>query len=59
MDQLFETNTIFLVKQSTTGKVQFLFLRDFLLVLTNFLFLEEDWALGYNSMKFWDFPDIY
>ena len=20
--------------------------------------LEEDWALGYNSMKFWDFPDF-
>ena len=19
---------------------------------------EEDWALGYNSMNFWDFPDL-
>ena len=21
-------------------------------------FWEKDWALGYNSMKFWDFSDI-
>ena len=26
---------------------------------TNKIFiLEEDWALGYNSMMFWDFPDL-
>ena len=22
------------------------------------LFWEEDWALVYNSMTFWDFPDL-
>ena len=32
------------------------FFRRFL--LTNFSFREEDWALGINSLRFWDFPDI-
>ena len=41
------------------GKTQFLFFRIFLLVLTKFLFCEEEWALVNNSMKFWDFPDTY
>ena len=56
--KIFETNSRFHVKQRTTGKVQFVFFSSFLLVLTKFSFWEEDWALGYNSMKFWDFPDI-
>ena len=30
-----------------------------MLVVPKFLFWEEDWALIYNSMKFWDFPDLY
>ena len=55
--KIFETNSSFHVKQRTTGKLQLLF-SSFLLVLTKFSFWEEDWALGYNSMKFWDFPDI-
>ena len=50
--KIFETNSSFHVKQRTTGKVQFLFFSRFLLVLTKFSFWEEDWALGYNSMKF-------
>ena len=54
----FEINASFHLKQRTTGKVQFLFFGSFLLVLTKFSFWEEDWALGYNSMKIWDFPDI-
>ena len=40
------------VKQHNTGKAQFLFFRRFLLVLIKFSFLNEDWALGYNSIKF-------
>ena len=32
--------------------------KNFLLVLKKRLILEGDWALGYNSMKFWEFPDI-
>ena len=39
-------------------RVNFLFFREFLLVLTKLSFREEDWALGNNSMKFWDLPDI-
>ena len=34
------------------GKVKFQFSRSLLLVLTKFSFQVEDWALGYNSMKF-------
>ena len=45
----------FHVKYWTTGKFQFQFFGSLLLVLTKFLFREKDWALGYNSMKFWDF----
>ena len=58
MSKIFETSASFLVKQGTTGKVQFLFSRSFLLVPTKFSFWEQDWALAYNFMKFWDFSDI-
>ena len=53
MDKIFETNSSFHVKQRTTEKIQFLFSRSFLLVLSKISFWEEDWALGYNSLKFW------
>ena len=49
MDKKFETNSSFHVKQRTTGKVQFLSFRSFLLVLKKFSFWEE--AMGYNSMN--------
>ena len=38
--KIFETNYGFHVKECTTGKVQFLFFRKFLLVLTKFSFRE-------------------
>ena len=40
MDKIFETNSTFHVKKRTTGKVQFLFFDNFLLVLIKFLFWE-------------------
>ena len=52
IQKIFETNSSFHMKQRTTGKVHFLFLSSFLLVLTKFSFWEEDWALGHNSNKF-------
>ena len=58
MDRIFETNSNFHVKQGTMGKVQFLSYKSFFLVLTKFLLGEEDWALGYNSVMFCNFPDI-
>ena len=45
-------NSSFHVKLCTTGKVQFLFSRNLLLVSAKFSFWEEDWALGYTSMNF-------
>ena len=42
----------------TMGKVQFLFFSNFLQVLATFTFWEEDWALGYNSMKSRGFPEM-
>ena len=50
--KIFEENSSFHVKQRTMGKAQFLFSSSFLVVLTKFSFWEEDWALGYSSMKF-------
>ena len=44
---------------STTGKVSFLFFESFLLVSTKLSFWQEDWALGYHSMKFRHFPVIF
>ena len=38
--------------QRTTGKVQLLFLRILLLVLTEVYFWEEDQTIAYNSIKF-------
>ena len=56
--QDFGANSSFPVKYRTAGRFQFLSFSNFLLVLTKFLFWEEDWTLGYNSMKFRDFPDL-
>ena len=56
--KIFETNSSFHVKESSTGKVSVLFFNLFLLVLTKLSFWQEDWALGYQSMKFRHFPDI-
>ena len=49
--KIYETNFSVSVKQCSTGKVQFQFLNSFLLVQTKFPFWEEDWTLGYNSIK--------
>ena len=43
------------IQNQPTAKVQFLFFRRFLLVLTKLSFLEGDWALDNNSMKIWHF----
>ena len=48
----------FMWNRHTMGKVQFLFFSNFLQVLATFTFWEEDWALGYNSMKSRDFPEM-
>ena len=50
--KVLETNSSFHVKERTTGKVQVLFFRKFLLLLTKFSFWEEDRGLGNNSVKF-------
>ena len=50
--RLYFFNSSFHAKWHTTGKVQFLFLKSFFLMLTKFLFWQGDWALGYYSMKF-------
>ena len=50
--KVLETNSSFHVKERTTGKVQFLFFRKFLLLLTKFSFWGEDRGLGNNSVKF-------
>ena len=56
--KIYETNFSVSVKWRTTGEVQFQLLNSFLLVLTKFSFWEEDWTLGYNSMKIWDLLNI-
>ena len=45
-DKVFEEGSSFYVKQQTMAKVQFLFSKSILLVLTKFSFCEEDVALG-------------
>ena len=52
-DKICEKNSSFHVKYRAMGKVQFLFSRRLLLVLTKFSIWEEDLALGYTSTKFW------
>ena len=56
--KIYKTNFIVSVKWHITEKVQLQFLNSFLLVLTKFSFWEEDWALGYNSVKIWDLLNI-
>ena len=43
--QKFDTNSSYYVKCRITEKVQFLFFRRFVLVLTKFSFLQEGWVL--------------
>ena len=47
-EYLRQTLFMYSCEVSSTRKNQFLFLSSCLLVLTKFLFWEEDWALGYN-----------
>ena len=49
----------FFVKQWTAGKVQFLFLMGFLLVLKKTLFWQEDLSLHSHAMTFRHFCDIF
>ena len=46
-----ETNSSFRVELHTTGKVYFLFFKNFMLVLTKFLFGKEGWALAMQSFS--------
>ena len=55
----FEASSSFHVKYGSMGKVQFLFFKMLLLVLKKLSFWEENWTQSYNSMKLWDFPDIF
>lgn len=52
MDIIFETNFTFHEKLCSTGKVQVLFFRSFLVALARVLFWKEERALGYNSKTF-------
>ena len=52
-------NLVFMWDSALREKFSFWFFKRFLLVLTKFSFRQKDRALGNNSMKFWDFPDIF
>ena len=60
--QLFTKNLrvtlVFMWNNALRGKFNFYFTKSFLLVLTKFSFSQEDWALGYYSLNFLEFPDI-
>ena len=54
---IFLTNFRFNVKKRTTEKYYFLFFINILLALTKFSIWQEELALVYNFITFWDFPD--
>ena len=56
--KMFETNSSFHLTQRTKEKVEFLFLKSFVAELTKYFSWQDDWTLGYDSMKFRHFPDI-
>ena len=60
MDRIFETNSILDCALVHYGKspISIFFFNNFLPVLTRFSFWEENWALSYNAITFWDFFDI-
>ena len=57
---------VFIWNSAAWEKFNFFFHQYYLIVFDSFfivfdtkiLFWEEGWALGYNSMNFWYFPDI-
>ena len=60
INKIFETNSNFHVKQRITGKVQFLFFNTFFASINKiFFFSQKNWALGYHSMRLWDFLNIF
>ena len=59
MDEVFQKNSSFHVKEGTIGKIQFLFFSSFLVVLKKFSVWEKDLARGYNSIDiFMTFPNF-
>ena len=42
----------------TSVPLKYFLLCAYVASIDKILRLVEDWALDYNSMKFWDFPDI-
>ena len=57
MDKIFETNSIVFMSNSALQE-KFNFYFSGVLCYYWFWFWDEDWAVGYNSIKFSDFPDI-
>ena len=54
--KIFETNSSFHENLGHHGKS---LIATFLLVLAKFLFWQGPWILGYHSMKFRHFPNIF
>ena len=49
---------VFMWNGALQEKFNIFFFKSFSLVLAKLWFWQEDWALGYHFMKFWDFLDI-
>ena len=55
---IFGASSSFRVEWRTAGRVSFLFLGNFLLVLAELSFWRGEWALAYHFMGFGQFPDV-
>ena len=56
--QYFRQTSDLMWKSRITGKYYFLFFINILLALTKCSIWQEELALVYNSIKFWDFPEV-
>ena len=57
IDKIFETALVFMWNIILQENFNFYSSAVFASI-DKILLGEEDWALGYNSMNFWDFPDL-
>ena len=53
-----ETNSTFHMEWHIAGKVEFLCVKSFILILTKLSFWQGDWALGFHSMELRQFPGV-
>ena len=58
LDKIFRQTVVFMWTSTLRQKFSFYFFQEFSASIDKIFILGGNWALGYTSLKFWDFLDI-